>query len=181
MKGKMTLTLISITVLALLPVQGVRAQCECLLVPDVSVVARGGTLGFDITVTNNTDEVQVFGFATYATKPGGGKYPLSGYLIGPVRVSLDPYGSRSAHRSLPISSDTPLGTYTYHGIVGTPGVGLYHQCQFYFQVTDNPYNCLACHSGHHSIQHGCSGCHSGNSLHTLHYGVIQCTDCHSFY
>jgi len=109
---------------------------QCEIVPDSTAVPRGGTLGFDITVTNNTDEVQVFGFATYATKPGGGKYPPSGYLIGPARVSLNPYGSRSAHRSHPIPGNTPLGTYTYYGVVGTPGAGLYHQCQFDFEVVE---------------------------------------------
>ena len=109
--------------------------CECDLVPDATIIPRGGTLGFDITVTNNTNEVQVFGFATYATKPGGGKYPPSGYLIGPARVSLNPYGSRSAHRSHPIPGNVPLGTYTYYGVVGTPGAGLYDECQFEFEVT----------------------------------------------
>jgi hypothetical protein len=28
-----------------------------------------------------------------------------------------------------------MGTYTYHGVVGTPGVGLYDECQFDFEVT----------------------------------------------
>ena len=105
--------------------------CECDLVPDATVIPRGGTLGFDITVTNNTDEVQVFGFATYVTKPNGTK---TGYLIGPVRVSLDPYGSKSAHKSHPIPGNAPLGTYTYHGVVGTPAAGLYDKCQFNFEV-----------------------------------------------
>jgi len=111
------------------------AICECDLVPDATTISRGGTLGFDITVSNNTDEVQVFGFATYVTKPGGGKYPPSGYLIGPARVSLNPYGSKSAHRSLPIPGHVPVGTYTYYGVVGTLGAGLYDKCQFEFEVT----------------------------------------------
>jgi hypothetical protein len=110
--------------------------CQCNLVPDATIIPRGGTLGFDITVTNNTDEVQLFGFATYATKPGGGKYPPFGYLIGPVRVSLNPYGSKSAHRSHSIPGNVPLGTYTYYGVVGTPGAGLYDRCQFDFEVVE---------------------------------------------
>jgi hypothetical protein len=108
--------------------------CGCLLTPDATVIPRGGTLGFDIRAMNNTDEGQVFGFATYVTKPDGEKYPPSGYLIGPARVSLNPYGSRSAHRSLPIPDNTPLGTYTYYGVVGIPGAGLYDKCQFEFDV-----------------------------------------------
>jgi len=109
--------------------------CECQLNPDTTGIPMGETMGFDIAVTNNTDEVQVFGFATYVTKPNGGRYPPSGYLIGPVKVSLDPYGSRSAHRSHPIPGNAQLGTYTYHGVVGTLGAGPYDECQFEFEVT----------------------------------------------
>jgi hypothetical protein len=105
--------------------------CECDLVPDATVIPRGGTLGFQITVMNNTDQLQVFGFATKATKPGGAQ---TDYIIGPLSVRLDPYDSKSAHKSHPIPGNTPLGIYTYHGYVGTTAE-LYHECQFQFEVT----------------------------------------------
>jgi len=106
----------------------------CELVPDATTVSRGENTGIWIGVTNNTDEVQAFGFATYVTEPNGERYPPSGYLIGPIRVSLNPYESKSAHRLFPIPGNTPLGTYTYHGVVGTPGAGFYHEYQFDFVV-----------------------------------------------
>jgi hypothetical protein len=108
--------------------------CQCQLVPDATIIPRGGTLGFWATVTNNTDEIQVFAFATNLTKPNGKKYPPSGYLKGPVKVRLDPYDSISRHLSQYIPSNPPLGDYVYHGIVGYPGVGIYHECGFDFEV-----------------------------------------------
>ncbi|MFH1702373.1 MAG: hypothetical protein ABIB41_02925, partial [Nitrospirota bacterium] len=114
------------------------------LVPDATIIPRGGTIGFQATVTNNTDEVQVFKFATRITKPNGGKYPPSGYLKGPVRVSLDPYDSVSKHLSQYIPDTAPLGTYTYHGYVGVPG-NIYDECWFNFTVTEQEQGCTQCH------------------------------------
>jgi hypothetical protein len=108
---------------------------ECNLVPDGTVIPRGGTLGFQATITNNTDEVQVFKFATRITKPNGGKAPPTGYLKGPVRVRLDPHNSGSKHISQFIPSTAPLGMYTYHGYIGRSGV-VYNECQFDFEVVE---------------------------------------------
>src|SRR4030043_656160 len=103
---------------------GYGTTISCTLTPDnppTPSVPRGGTLGFQATVTNNTDEVQVFKFATRKDKPGGGKYPPFGYLKGPVTVRLDPHDSISKHLSQYIPDTAPLGTYTYYGYVGVPG------------------------------------------------------------
>jgi hypothetical protein len=112
--------------------------CSCTLTPDnppTPSVPRGGTLGFQATVTNNTDEVQVLKFATRITKPNGGKYPTSGYLKGPVTVRLDSHDSIAKHLSQYIPDTAPLGTYTYLGYVGRSGV-IYHKCQFAFEVVE---------------------------------------------
>jgi hypothetical protein len=108
---------------------------ECNLVPDATVIPRRGTLGIQATVTNNTDEVQVFKFATRITKPNGGKAPPNGYLKGPVWVRLATHDSGSGHISHFIPSTAPLGTYTYHGYVGVLG-NIYDECQFNFTVTE---------------------------------------------
>ena len=110
--------------------------CYCTLTPDnppTLSVQRGGTLGFQATVTNNTDEVQVFKFATRITKPSGGKYPATGYLKGPLTVNLGPHGSISKHLSQYIPNTAPLGTYTYRGYVGVLG-NIYDECWFSFEV-----------------------------------------------
>jgi hypothetical protein len=76
-----------------------------------------------------------FLFVTFVTTPGGSRYPASGWLFGPVSVTLGGNASRSGHKSHNIPSGAGLGTYTYHGYVGNYGVGLYDECQFEFTVT----------------------------------------------
>ena len=105
------------------------------LIPDTISVHRGGTLGIQTSVTNNTDHSQSFLFATFVITPGGNRYPASGWLFGPLSVTLGSNASRSGHKSHQIPITAPLGTYTYHGYVGNYGAGLYHECQFDFTVT----------------------------------------------
>jgi hypothetical protein len=108
---------------------------ECNLVPDETVIPRGGTLGFQITVTNYLNKYGYVRFATDVVKPNGLKLPPDGYLIGPLQVNLSPHGIKSAHKSHIIPDNAPLGTYTYRGYVGRSGV-LYHKCQFAFEVVE---------------------------------------------
>jgi len=107
----------------------------CNFLPGGTQITKGGTLGFQATVTNNTVQSQTFLFATFVTTPGGNRYPASGWLLGPLSVSLNPSQSKSGYRSHAIPSGAQLGTYTYHGYVGNYGVGLYDECTFTFTVT----------------------------------------------
>ena len=109
---------------------------ECDLIPDTIVIPRGGTLGFQATITNYTNRSGTVLFATKVTLPNGNKYPPSGYLIGPIEVTLNSYGSKSKYVSQIIPVTAPLGTYTYHGYVGNYGVGLYDECQFKFKLVE---------------------------------------------
>jgi fibronectin type 3 domain-containing protein len=110
--------------------------CECNLISNTIVIQRGGTLVFQATVTNYTDESGTVLFATNATEPDGSLYLPSGYLIGPIEVTLNPYGSKSEYLSHIVPADASLGTYTYHGYVGNYGVGIYDECQFNVEVTE---------------------------------------------
>lgn len=112
-----------------------KPMVECNLVPDATVIPRGGILGIQMSATNNTVQSQTFLFATFVIKPGGNRYPASGWLFGPVSVTLSGNGSRSGHKSHNIPTGAPLGTYTYHGYVGNYGVGIYDECWFNFTVT----------------------------------------------
>jgi len=109
---------------------------DLTLTPDSTTVPRGGTLGLGVTVTNNTDQVQIFFFATNVTLPNGNIYPSSDYLFGPYRVGLDPYQSKSGHLSHTIPSTAPLGTYTYHGYIGTSAMDIWDEDHFDFEVTE---------------------------------------------
>jgi hypothetical protein len=109
-------------------------RCDLIAFP--TVLPRGATLGFGGTVTNNTNNPGSVLFGTKVTLPNGNWYPASGYLIGPLNISLDPSQSKSGHKSHMIPLTAPLGTYTYHGYVGNYGVGIYDECTFNFEVKD---------------------------------------------
>jgi len=111
---------------------------DLTLTPDSTTVPRGGTLGFQITITNNTDKAGTIRFATKVTLPNGNPYPPSGYLFGPKEVTLNPYQSKSGHLSHTIPMGAPLGPYIYHGYIGRPGMGIIDEDQFDFEVVESP-------------------------------------------
>ncbi len=104
--------------------------CECNLVPDNTTVSRGGTLGFQASVTNNTSGRGMVLFGTKVTKPDASQ---SGFIWGPLQVYLNPGQTKSGHKTHTIPSGFELGTYTYHGYVGRYG-NIYDECQFDFEV-----------------------------------------------
>ncbi len=103
--------------------------------PENNAVRHREKVRFKATVTGNDDGVGYVYFGTKLTLPNGRMYPRSGFLFGPVRLSLDAYESKSGSLSQFIPSNAPLGTYIYHGYVGRPGVGILFQDQFEFEVT----------------------------------------------
>jgi hypothetical protein len=110
-----------------------RSQYECSLTPNTFVVKRGETLGIDVNATNKTDQAGIIYFAAKVTKANG---QISGYVRGPIQVYLGPYGSKLAHISHTVPMDWPLGDNVYHGYLGIPGVGSFHECEFVFEVID---------------------------------------------
>jgi hypothetical protein len=104
------------------------------LTPNETVIPRGGTLVIQITVRTNADSVGTVLFATKATTPHGTK---TGYLMGPLEVYFsNPHQSKSGYKSHTIPGNAPLGTYTYHGYLGKYGTGIFHECQFDFEVIE---------------------------------------------
>jgi hypothetical protein len=106
------------------------------LTPDTLVVPRGGTLGFQVAIANNTNKAGVIYFATNVTLPNGNIYPPSGYLFGPKEITLNPHQSKFGHLSHTIPMGAPLGTYLYHGYIGRPGMGVIDEDQFDFEVIE---------------------------------------------
>ena len=104
------------------------------LVPDSTSIPRGGTLGYTVTVTNNTSTSQTFQYWTYVILPNGSRYPTTGELFGPVAVALLPGAVGSAHLTHRIPATAPLGTYTYYGNVG-PYPVVWDSDSFNFTVT----------------------------------------------
>jgi len=107
--------------------------CGCTMVPDTTVIPRGGAVGFDVTITNNTDGQGFAYFATTVTLPDQSRYPASGYLDGPYKILLTPNNSVSGHISHTIPMNAQSGDYVYHGYLGIPG-NVLDECEFSFEV-----------------------------------------------
>jgi len=104
------------------------------LSPDSTSIPRGGSLGYSVTATNNTDSIQCFDYWSNVNLPSGAIYPPSGELFGPVNVCVGPYDTRSAHLGHSIPMGAPLGTYSYNGYVG-PYPTVWDEDNFQFTVT----------------------------------------------
>jgi hypothetical protein len=114
---------------------GTLPWCGCEFYPDTTIIPRGGTLGFWAYVTDYTSGTWSFNYATKVKTPSGSWYPSSGYLLGPMKITLSYHGSKSKYISHFIPYTAPPGTYTYHGYVGIPG-NIWDECMFTFIVTD---------------------------------------------
>lgn len=104
--------------------------CECAMVPDATVIPRGGTLGFQASVTNNTGGLIKVLFGTTVTRPNGNE---TGFIWGPLLLGLAPDQTKSGHKTHIIPLTLPLGIYTYNGYTGGYG-SIYDECQFDFEV-----------------------------------------------
>jgi len=105
------------------------------LTPDTTVVPRGGTLGYTVKFTNNTNSTQTFKFWANMTLPNGRIFPRGGTLFDPRTITLPPYGSSTKHRSQRILTNAPLGDYTYNAYVG-PYPTVWSEDHFDFTVVE---------------------------------------------
>ncbi|KPJ53903.1 hypothetical protein AMJ39_02620 [candidate division TA06 bacterium DG_24] len=108
---------------------------DVAIAPDTTVVPRGGTLGFLVSLANNTDAAQAFYGQTEAYLPNGQPY-AGNPLIGPLPVALQPLQVRTVHFSHSIPLNAPLGTYHYRVKIGTPPNTLIDEEEFAFTVTE---------------------------------------------
>jgi hypothetical protein len=116
------------------------ADCGCpdvsvYLTPDTTVVNRGGKLGFDILVRNNTGSIQRPQAWTDVTLPNGKPYK-GNPVLGPKSVPLDPRKWIIRHITQQVPNNAPLGDYVYTGKVGTWPDSLIDQDQFEFTVVE---------------------------------------------
>jgi hypothetical protein len=116
------------------------ADCGCpdvsvYLTPDTTVVHRGGKLGYDILVRNNTGNPQTFQTWTDVTLPNGKPYK-GNPVLGPKTVPLQPRKWVIRHITQQAPGNAPLGDYVYMGTVGTWPDSLIDQDQFEFTVVE---------------------------------------------
>ncbi|MFQ5480159.1 MAG: hypothetical protein ACE5DW_02675 [Thermodesulfobacteriota bacterium] len=88
------------------------------LTPDTSTVARGGTLGYQISATNTTTSRQCLDYWENVTLPSSVTYPVSGELFGPVHICLNAGATKSVHMTKSVPMSAPVGAYLYNGYVG---------------------------------------------------------------
>ncbi len=116
------------------------ADCGCpdvsvYLTPDEATVPRGGKLGFDILVRNNTGSVQTFQAWTDVILPNGKPYK-GNPVLGPKTVPLQPRKWVIRHITQQVPGNAPLGDYVYVGKIGTWPNSLIDQDQFEFTVVE---------------------------------------------
>jgi parallel beta-helix repeat protein len=106
------------------------------LTPNTFSMTPGSIFEVSVTLRNNTDTGQTVYFVSNVTLPNGKIYPFSGYLIHPVKFSLNPYETISDLVTHTIPLNTPHGIYTYNGYVGKKDQITIIEKHFYFQVSN---------------------------------------------
>lgn len=103
--------------------------------PDTTTVEAGGSLGIQVSAMNNLTYEEEFVFWTNVTLPGGGTYPPTGYLLGPISAPLDSLQWVTVHISHDIPLQAPRWTYTYNAYLSL-GEEVVAEDHFDFDVTD---------------------------------------------
>ncbi|MBI5115220.1 hypothetical protein HZA56_01990 [Candidatus Poribacteria bacterium] len=109
-----------------------------LLVPDAISITRGGVLGYDVTVINETLSPITFRYWTTVTRPDGNSHPPTGALLGPYEVALNGAESRSAHLTHRIPGTAPLGMYAYNAYIYGENPIIANEYHFNFSVEATP-------------------------------------------
>lgn len=83
-----------------------------------SAFQRGDTLGYDLTVTNNTAGQLTTWLWTNITLPNSNTYPGSGYLDGPISVTVNGNSSDVWNYSKTVPGIAPFGSYVFNAYIG---------------------------------------------------------------
>ncbi len=105
------------------------------LVPDETEVPRGGRLGYQVIVTNNSATTISVEYWTDIILWNGNPYN-GNPLFGPFRVSLDPSETKQGHLSHSVPAGAPLETYECHGKAGSHPDNVWGEDYFEFTITE---------------------------------------------
>ncbi len=105
------------------------------LTPDAASVARGGTLGYSVKVTNTTATRQCFNYWETVTLPDGSTYPPTGTIFGPVRRCLPGGVSKTVHQVHGVPMSAPVGGYVFNAYTGAYPAAVVSEAHFSFDVT----------------------------------------------
>ena len=102
-------------------------------VPDSAIIPAGGTLGFQGSITNQTDSAQAIEIWTNVLLPNSSPYPLNP-VLGPASVTIGPNQTVERHFTHPIPGYAPPATYFYQLNTGFYPDYLVDQTGFEFEV-----------------------------------------------
>jgi len=108
---------------------------QLVITPDVISVARGGSLGYTVTATNNSVNLLCFKFWENVTLPSGATYPAGRELLGPVNVCLSAGASRTTHLTHGVPVTAPVGTYIFNAFAGAHPTPIMSEAHFNFDIT----------------------------------------------
>lgn len=123
--GTMTVTVSGLNLLPTVgscTVSGGPPDLEVDIVLDNTTYQRGTQISYDVTVTNNTTGQLTTSMWTNVTLPDFSVYPGSGYLDGPVSVTVNGNDNEILNFSRIIPAIAPAGSYSFNVYVGpAPG------------------------------------------------------------
>ncbi len=105
------------------------------IAPDVTSVARGGSLGYTVTAVNTTSISQCVSYWENIILPGGIGFPSAGELFGPLSICLNANTSKVAHLVKAVPLSAPVGTYAFNAFVGAPYPVVMNTAAFNFNMT----------------------------------------------
>jgi len=108
---------------------------QLFITPDVVSVARGGSLGYTVTATNNSVNILCFKFWENVSLPSGATYPAGRELLGPVNVCLSAGASRTTHLTHGVPVTAPVGTYIFNAFAGAHPTPIMSEAHFNFDIT----------------------------------------------
>jgi hypothetical protein len=108
-------------------------QVSISLVPEVTTVARGDILVYDVTLTNKTNDDQTFCFGALVRRPNGADH----VLIEPTKIVLPAQGTKTKRIKHIVLSKIPLGEYVYIAKIGTSPMDIWDEDRFQFEVVDD--------------------------------------------
>ncbi len=109
------------------------------ITPEVTYVAEGSTLHYNVTATNTTNRRQCFDYWENMSLQDNSTYPATGELFGPVNRCLNAGASQTTPLAHTLPMGAPLGGYALNAFAGAYGTSANHilvsEAHFSFWVT----------------------------------------------
>jgi hypothetical protein len=116
-------------------VSSLAGEVSVALSPDATVIPRGGTLGYTVSVTNNGESSVTVSYWTDIFLWTGDPY-VGNPIFGPKSGTLLPGQTKSGHIGHEVPDSAPLKTYTCCGRVGSHPDDIWDEDCFEFTVVE---------------------------------------------